>query len=112
MDELLQAFDVSVVKESLLKVRSGAGLSGGALRRRHGHIARGGHLELTIDSRSKLYPGRVRVWRGSGSASQEIAEPQISDAEGEGIRREAERVRHALIVNRISRIEGHPFIGR
>src|SRR5713101_900348 len=38
MDELLQALDVAIVEELLLKVRCRAGLCGGTLWRRHGHI--------------------------------------------------------------------------
>src|SRR5207253_6140745 len=48
MDELLQALGVAIVKELLLEV--GPGRLGGTTWRRHGHVARRGHLHLAVGS--------------------------------------------------------------
>src|SRR5207245_1697594 len=67
--ELLQALDVSIVEELLLEV--GPWRLGGTPWRCHGRVARRGHLELAVDARRKLRPGRVRVGGGTEAASEE-----------------------------------------
>src|ERR1700746_621388 len=66
VDELLQAFDITVVKELFLEVRPGC-FGSGALWWCHSHIARRRHLHLAVGSWGKLYPGRVRVGSGTGT---------------------------------------------
>src|SRR5215469_12495652 len=70
VDKLLQAFDVTVMKELLLEVGPRR-LGSGALRRCHRHIARRRHLHLAVGSWGKFCPGRVRVGGGTGTASEE-----------------------------------------
>ena len=53
MDKLLQALDVPIVEELLLKVRSRR-FGGGTLRWRHGRIARRKHLHLAGSSGREL----------------------------------------------------------
>src|SRR5262249_44177172 len=60
VDQLLQALDVAVMKELLLKVRPGC-FGGRTLRWRHRHIACRRHLHLAVGTRGKLFPGRVWV---------------------------------------------------
>src|SRR3979490_205046 len=58
MYELLEAFDVAVMKELFLEVRfPRAGFGGGTLWRCHRHIASRGHLELAVNHWGKLSPG-------------------------------------------------------
>src|SRR5207237_5305219 len=95
----------------LLEVGPG-GLGGRALCRRHGHIARGRDLELTVGSRGERDPLRVRVGGGAETASEERPQSQVSVSETEGIRGEADEVRRGLIVKRIPGIQREPFIGR
>ena len=47
VNELFQALDVAVVEEFLLEVGAG-GLGAGALRRRHGHVARRRDLHCAV----------------------------------------------------------------
>src|SRR5437667_899724 len=54
--ELLQALDVPIVEEPLLE--EGPRRLGGTPWRCHGCVARRHHLELAVDTRRKLYPGR------------------------------------------------------
>src|SRR6266404_5672997 len=68
--ELLQALDVAVVEELLLKVRPRS-LGRGALRRSHGHVARRRRLHLAIRSWRKWCPIVIRAWPRAGTASQE-----------------------------------------
>src|ERR1700722_6861652 len=113
MYQLLEALDIAVVKKLLLEIRlDRAGLRGGALCRRHSHIARGGHLHLTVDRWCVLCPTRVWVGRGADAASKKCSQSQISVAEAVRIPREAENIRSGLIVESIPRIEWQPFIGR
>src|SRR5882724_828728 len=87
--QLLQALDVAVVKELLLEVRAGR-LGGGTLWRYHSHIARRRYLHHAVVKRRKLSPSYIRVGPGTGTASEESPESQISVAEAEGIPNEAE----------------------
>jgi hypothetical protein len=69
VDELLQALDVAVVKELLLKVKPGR-LGGGTLWRCHSDIARRRHLHFAVVKRCKLSPTRVRAGPGTETASE------------------------------------------
>src|SRR2546421_4806040 len=69
VDELLQALDVAVVTEHLLKVRPGR-LGGGTLWWCHSHVARRRHLHFAIASRCKFSPTRVRAGPGTETASE------------------------------------------
>src|SRR4029077_19424519 len=80
VDELLQAFDVAIVEELLLEVRSGR-LGGRTLWRCHAHVARRRHLELAVDIRGLRYPRRVRVGTGTETASEESSHSQVPVAE-------------------------------
>jgi len=84
VDELLQALDVAIVKEPLLKIRPGR-LGGGTPCRGHSHIARRRHLHLAVGQRCKLSPTCVRVGPGTGTASEEGPHAQVSKGEAEGI---------------------------
>src|SRR5690349_9517488 len=70
MNELLQAFDVAVVEERLLEVRS-RGFRGRALGRHQGHVACRGRLKLTFRLRPEFDPVPVRIRTGTETASQE-----------------------------------------
>src|SRR5438874_10806452 len=114
MDELLQALDIAIMEELLLEIRYRlpvrvdlAGLGGGTLWRGHGHIARRQHLHLAVDSRRKLEPLlRVRIGGGTGAASEESAQSQISEGEAEGIGRKSEGIRRGLIIDGIPGVQG------
>src|SRR5438132_12384708 len=80
VDELLQALDVAVVKKLLLKVRPGR-FRGGTLWRCHSHIARRRHLHLAVDTSCKFPPSHARVGPGTGTASEECSQSQVSVAE-------------------------------
>src|SRR5438132_1048831 len=69
VDELLQALDVAVVKELLLKVRPGR-LGGGTLWRCHSDIARRRHLHFAVVKRCKFSPTRVRAGPGTETACE------------------------------------------
>src|SRR5439155_27185555 len=111
VDELLQALDVAVVKELLLEVRPGR-LGGGTLWRHHSYITRRRHLHHAVVKRCKLSPSYIRVGPGTGTASEESPESQISVAEAEGIPNEAEVIRRGLIKESIPGIQGKALIGR
>src|SRR6266851_8110928 len=72
VDELLQALDVAVVKELLLKVRSRR-LGGGTPWRRHSHIACRRYLHLAVGSGCLSSPSVVRAGPGTEAASQECS---------------------------------------
>src|SRR5580704_17731286 len=110
MDELLQALDVAVVKELLLEIGSGR-LGGGTLFRSHRHIASCRRLHLAVGRRCTRYPCRVRLARGAGAASEEIAQSKISVAEAQGIRGEAERIGFVLIEESQSGVQRQALIG-
>jgi len=113
MYQLLEALDVAVMKEPLLEVRlSRAGFGGGTLRGCHRHIANRGHLELAINTWSKLYPCPVWVGTGAETTSQESSHSQISVAETVRIPDESKVIRRGLIIESIPRIERQPFICR
>src|SRR6201987_1621397 len=106
MHELLQAFDVAVVKERLLEVRlPGAGFGRGTLLWCHCHIAHRGHLELAVNTWCKLYPVPVWVGAGAETTSEESSHSQISVAETVGIPDESKGIRRGLIIESIPRIE-------
>src|SRR5581483_10587325 len=71
MHQLLQAFDIAIVEELLLEVRSWlavrvplASFGGGTLRRRQSHVARGRRLHLSVSEPRKSSPRSVRVRSG------------------------------------------------
>src|SRR5215469_9255665 len=70
VDELLQALDVAVMKELLLKVRA-RGLGRRTLRWRHSNITCRSYLHLAVGTWGKLGPGRVRVGGGTETTPQE-----------------------------------------
>ena len=111
VDELLQALDVAIVKEPLLKIRPGR-LGGGTPCRGHSHIARRRHLHLAVGQRCKLSPTCVRVGPGTGTASEEGPHAQVSKGEAEGIPNEAKGIWRGLIIDSIPGIQGQAFIGR
>src|SRR6266852_6290219 len=111
MYKLLQALDVAVVKELLLKVRPG-GLGGGTLRRCHSHIARRRHLHLAVDRWCEFSPSNVRVGGGTETASEEGPHAQVSIAEAERIGSEPEGIRRGLIIESIPGIQRQTLVGR
>src|SRR6266436_6048481 len=113
MYELLEAFDVAVVKELLLEVRfPGAGFGGGALRGCHRHIASRGHLKLPVNHWCKLYPRPVWVGAGAETTSEESSHAQISVAETVRISDEPKGIRRGLIIESIPWIQRETLIGR
>src|SRR6266849_2453900 len=113
MYELLQAFDVAVMKELFLEVRfPGAGFGGGTLRRCRRHIASRGHLELAVNHWCKLYPRPVWVGAGAETTSEESSHSQISVAEAERIPNEPKGIRRGLIIESIPGVQRQTLIGR
>src|SRR5260370_41293285 len=69
MYDLLQAFEVAVVKEHLLEVGSG-GFGGGTLCRCQRYVAPFCYLLLAVDSRRILFPTHFCIRAGSEAASE------------------------------------------
>src|ERR1700741_3553029 len=112
VNQLLQALDVAIVEELLLEVGSRSIRTACALRRYQGHIACGHGLHLTVGSRSKLRPTRIRAGKSRVTAPEKFAQAKIGICEACGVGRKSERVWYGLIVNQVSGVPGQPEIGR